>query len=245
MQKTSVWFLLSLACSLSSARKQREWHAPLTYSQDDINVLSQGLLQLGMELKMQVSYSKNRTGHLFKQLDTLNTSLAELLTQVSQQERKDEDLERRAEQLDKRNEGLRQLVAELQHQLVAGMQYREKFSERLELLERKMEDAVLPKADGLSLTQVMDDIMVSRSLLIILVDYYFIGNEIFFNTIITLLNRNTILLQNRPQSKITTGVISAVRKPGQEEGWCRLIPCDANAYLSSIAGNGNLNHVLN
>ncbi|XP_045047125.1 angiopoietin-related protein 3 [Desmodus rotundus] len=161
MQKTSVWFLLSLACSLSSARKQREWHAPLTYSQDDINVLSQGLLQLGMELKMQVSYSKNRTGHLFKQLDTLNTSLAELLTQVSQQERKDEDLERRAEQLDKRNEGLRQLVAELQHQLVAGMQYREKFSERLELLERKMEDAVLPKADGLSLTQVMDDIMPS------------------------------------------------------------------------------------
>ncbi|KAM5332136.1 uncharacterized protein AAES06_012160 [Glossophaga mutica] len=161
MQKASVWFLLSLAYSLSGARKQRECHAPVTYSQDDINILSQGLLQLGMELKMQVSYSKNRTGHLFKQLDTLNTSLAELLTQVSQQERKGEDLERRAEQLDRRNEGLRQLVTELQHQLVAGTEYREKFNERLELLERKMEDAVLLKADGLSLTQATDDIMPS------------------------------------------------------------------------------------
>ncbi|XP_035877612.1 angiopoietin-related protein 3-like [Phyllostomus discolor] len=161
MQKAPVWFLLSLAYSLSSARKQRECHAPVTHSQDDINILSQGLLQLGMELKMQASYNKNHNGHLVKQLDTLNTSLAELLTQVSQQERKGEDLERRAEQLDKRNEGLCQLVTELQHQLAAGIQYREKFSERLELLERKMEDAVLFKADGLSLTQVMDDIMPS------------------------------------------------------------------------------------
>lgn len=194
---------------------------------------------------MQVSYSKNHTGHLVKQLDTLNTSLAVLLTQVSQQERKGEDLERRAEQLDERNEGLRQLVAELQHQLAVGIQYREKFSERLELLERKMEDAVLFKANGLSLTQVMDDIMVSRPLVIILVNYYFIGNEIFFNTVITILNRNTILLQNRPQSKITTGVTSAVRKPGQGERGRRLTPRDANAYSSSIAGNGSLNHVLN
>ncbi|XP_053512136.1 angiopoietin-related protein 3-like isoform X2 [Artibeus jamaicensis] len=160
MKKASVWFLLSLAYSLSSAKKQRECHAPATYSQDDINILSQGLLQLGMELKMQVSNSKNHTGHLFKQLDTLNTSLVELLTQVSRQERKGEDLERRAEQLDRRSEGLRQLVAELQHQLVVGIQCREKLSERLELLERKMEDAVLLKADGLSLTQVMDAIMV-------------------------------------------------------------------------------------
>lgn len=127
---------------------------------------------------MQVSYSKNHIGHLFKQLDSLNTSLVELLTQVSQQERKKEDLERRAEQLDKRNEDLRQLVAELQHQMTAGIEDREKFNERLHLLEQKVEDAVFFKAGGLSLTEVMDDIMVSRSLLVILVDHYFIGNKI-------------------------------------------------------------------
>lgn len=159
MQKTSVWLLLSLAYSLSSARKQRERYVPATYSQDDIDVLSQGLLQLGVELKMQVSYSKSHIGHLFKQLDTLNISLVELLTQVSQQERKKEDLERRAEQLDKRNEDLQQLVAELQHQLVAGIKDREKFNERLNLLEQKVESAVSFKAGGLSLTEVMDDIM--------------------------------------------------------------------------------------
>ncbi|XP_036917613.1 angiopoietin-related protein 3-like [Sturnira hondurensis] len=161
MKKAPVWFLLSLAYSVSSAKKQRECHAPATYSQDDINVLSQGLLQLGMELKKQVSYSKNHTGHLFKQLAMLNTSLAELLTQVSRQERKGEDLERRAEQLDRRSDSLRQLVAELQHQLVAGIQCREKLRERLDLLERRMEDAVLLKAEGLSLTQVVDDIVPS------------------------------------------------------------------------------------
>ncbi|XP_036117736.1 angiopoietin-related protein 3-like [Molossus molossus] len=159
MQKTSIWLLLSLAYSLSSARKQRERYAPVTYHQDDINVLSQGLLQLGTELKMQVSYSKNHIGHLYKQLNTLNASVVELLTQVSQQERKKEDLDRRAEQLDRRNEDLYQLVAELQHQLVAGIKQREKFSERLNLLEQKMEDAVFFKAGGLSLTDVMDDIM--------------------------------------------------------------------------------------
>ncbi|XP_006765357.1 PREDICTED: angiopoietin-related protein 3-like [Myotis davidii] len=159
MQKTSVWLLLSLAYSLSSARRQGERHAPVPYFHDDIYVLSQGLLQLGVELKMQVSYSKNHIGHLFKQLDSLNTSLVELLTQVSQQERKKEDLERRAEQLDKRNEDLHQLVAELQHQMTAGIKDREKFNERLNLLEQKMEDAVFFKAGGLSLTEVMDDIV--------------------------------------------------------------------------------------
>lgn len=107
---------------------------------------------------MQVSYSRNHTGHLFKQMDALNTSLVELLTQASQQERKKEDLERRAEQLDKRNEELHQLVAELQHQMVAGIKDREKFSERLNLLEPKMEGVVFFKAGGLSLTEVTDDI---------------------------------------------------------------------------------------
>lgn len=180
MQKTSVWLLLSLSYSLSSARRPRERHTPILYSQDDIRVLSQGLLQLGAELKMQVSYSKSHIGHLFKQLDSLNSSLVELLTQVSQQGRKKEDLERRAEQLHQRNEDLHQLVAELQHQMVAGMKDREKFNERLTLLEQKHEDAVFLKAGGLSRTEVMDDIMVSKSLLVILADLYFIGNKIGF-----------------------------------------------------------------
>lgn len=180
MQKTSVWLLLSLSYSLSSARRPRERHTPVPYSQDDIRVLSQGLLQLGAELKMQVSYSKSHIGHLFKQLDSLNSSLVELLTQISQQGRKKEDLERRAEQLHQRNEDLHQLVAELQHQMVAGMKDREKFNERLTLLEQKHEDAVFLKAGGLSRTEVMDDIMVSKSLLVILADLYFIGNKIGF-----------------------------------------------------------------
>lgn len=173
MQKTSVWLFLSLAFSLSSARKQREKPARVTYCQDDINVLSQGLLQLGAELKEQVNDSKRYIGSLFKQVETLNTSLAELLTQVSQQERKREGLERRAEQLDKRNEGLRWLAAELQCRLVAGMKNREKFNEKLKLLEQKLEDAVFIKAGGLPLTKVMEDIMVSRSLLKIWVDHDF------------------------------------------------------------------------
>lgn len=59
------------------------------------------------------------------------------------------------------------LVAKLLHKLVAGMMYREKCDEMLKLLEQKMEDALLFKAGGLSVTKVMDDIMVSRSLLII------------------------------------------------------------------------------
>lgn len=108
---------------------------------------------------MQVSYSKSHIGHLFKQLDSLNSSLVELLTQVSQQGRKKEDLERRAEQLDQRNEDLHQLVAELQHQTVAGMKDREKFNERLTLLEQKHEDALFLSAGGLSRTEVIDDIM--------------------------------------------------------------------------------------
>ncbi|XP_023620340.1 uncharacterized protein LOC106699203 isoform X2 [Myotis lucifugus] len=108
---------------------------------------------------MQVILSKNHIGHLFKQLDSLNTSLVELLNHVSQQEGKKEDLERRAEQLDKRNEDLHQLVAELQQQMVAGIKDREKFNERLNLLEQKMEDAVFFKAGGLPLTEVMGDIM--------------------------------------------------------------------------------------
>lgn len=53
MQKTTVWLLLSLAYSLTSARKQRERHVPVTHSQDDISVLSQGLLQLAVVLRRQ------------------------------------------------------------------------------------------------------------------------------------------------------------------------------------------------
>lgn len=70
-------------------------------------------------------------------------------------------LERRAEQPqpDKRTEGL--------HRLVAGMKARENFNEKLKSLEQKLREAVLFKAGGLSLTRVMDAIMVSRSLLII------------------------------------------------------------------------------
>lgn len=79
-----------------------------------------------------MSYSQKRTGHLFKQLDTLNTSLVELLTQVSQQERTKDDTGKTAEQLTQRNKGL--------HQLVAGIKYRETFNKKLKLLEQKMLD---------------------------------------------------------------------------------------------------------
>lgn len=47
------------------------------------------------------------------------------------------------------------------------MKYREKFNEKLKLLEQKMEDSVFFKAGELSALDKKDKIMVSRSLLII------------------------------------------------------------------------------
>lgn len=85
--------------------------------------------------------------------------MAELLPRVGQQGRKKGGLGRTAEQPDRRNERL--------HLLVAGMKPREKFSEKLNSLEHKVQEAVLFKAGGLSLTRVMGAIMVNCLLLII------------------------------------------------------------------------------
>lgn len=119
-----------------------------------------------------MSYRRKHTGHLFKQLDTLNTSLVELLTQVSLQERKKDDIGKTAEQLIQRNKGL--------HQLVAGIKYRETFNEKLKLLEQKMMDILFSSRQVSILQQGDGRHMVSRSLLIIGVDYCFIGNKMLF-----------------------------------------------------------------
>lgn len=47
------------------------------------------------------------------------------------------------------------------------MKYREKFNEKLKLLEQKIKDSVFFKVGGLSALDNMDKIMVSRTLLII------------------------------------------------------------------------------
>lgn len=65
--------------------------------------------------------------------------------------------------LGKRNEGLHQLVAEIQQQPVSGVKQREKSNKQLRLLE--LGDTTLFKAGGLSLTKGVDVIMVSASLL--------------------------------------------------------------------------------
>ena len=156
MQRTPVWLLLDLARCLSGARNQREEPA-LSFIPKMTSVLCPMSFS---SVESSSRSSEDNIGHLFKQLGTLNSSLAELLTQVSQQERK-QSLEKRTGQVGKRNEGLYQLVDELQHWLVAGMKQRERFNKKLKLLEVKMEDAAFFKPGELSLTKVAEIIMVS------------------------------------------------------------------------------------
>lgn len=81
---------------------------------------------------------------MFQQLDAFDHSLAELLKQVSRQEKLRICLQHRARQLERGDGDLYQLLAKLKN--VQGMKYRENFDKNLALLEQKIEDALFYKA---------------------------------------------------------------------------------------------------
>ncbi|XP_020857452.1 angiopoietin-related protein 3-like [Phascolarctos cinereus] len=163
MQKLLIWFFLGLIYSLSSTTEnclitsmKEEKHTQFSYPQEERDGLAQGLLQFGIVFREQVRQSKQQICHMFQQLDAFDRSLAELLKQVSRQERLRICLKQRARQLERRDGDLYQLLARLKNELVRGMKYRESFDKNLELLEQKIEDALFYKAGGNTLTNVTD-----------------------------------------------------------------------------------------
>ncbi|KAM4052803.1 uncharacterized protein ACNLHF_004204 [Anomaloglossus baeobatrachus] len=87
----TLFSLLSSLCFLAPPILGARGELSL-YPQDEIRLLSEGLLQIGSGLKREFNHTKHQIKSIFQQLNQFNTSLAKLSGQVNQATKLGEEL---------------------------------------------------------------------------------------------------------------------------------------------------------
>ncbi|XP_075047359.1 angiopoietin-related protein 3-like [Mixophyes fleayi] len=111
------------------------------YPREEVNLLSQSLLQIGTGLKREASHTKQQINSIFQQLDHFNTSLAILSGQISQAGKLGEELDthtRSFEDNDKMYEALAEIYEELFKLQAEGAS----LDNKIKPLERRIQTAL-------------------------------------------------------------------------------------------------------
>ncbi|XP_018426759.1 PREDICTED: uncharacterized protein LOC108799394 [Nanorana parkeri] len=144
MPATGTFSLLYLICLLgipvqkSWALQNPELHF---YPKNEVNLLSESLLQIGTGLRREVNYTKTQISSIFQQLKQFNSSLANLSEQIKQTSKLGEELDTKARGFED-NDKMYEVLAEISEELVKLQKEGASLDNTIKPLEKKVETAL-------------------------------------------------------------------------------------------------------
>ncbi|XP_072007608.1 uncharacterized protein [Engystomops pustulosus] len=129
------------------------------YPQDEIRLLSEGLLQIGSGLKREFNHTKHQIKSIFQQLNHFNTSLAKLSGQVNQATKLGEELDQKTRNFED-NAKLYEMLADISEELVKLKEEEASLDNKIKPLESKIQ-SVLEKRNERESVLNTSDILAS------------------------------------------------------------------------------------
>ncbi|XP_044128597.1 angiopoietin-related protein 3-like [Bufo gargarizans] len=129
------------------------------YPQDEIRLLSEGLLQIGSGLKREFNHTKHQIKSIFQQLHNFNTSLAKLSGQVNQATKLGEQLDQKTRNFEE-NAKMYEMLAEISDELAKLKEEEASLDNKIKPLENKIQIALDKRNERESLLNA-SDIMAS------------------------------------------------------------------------------------
>ncbi|XP_072260299.1 angiopoietin-related protein 3-like [Pyxicephalus adspersus] len=111
------------------------------YSRDEVNLLSEGLLQIGTGLRREVNYTKIQIKSIFQQLKQFNSTLEKLSEQIKQTSKLGEELETKTRSLED-NDKMYKALAEISEELVKLQEEGISLDNMIKPLEKKVQIAL-------------------------------------------------------------------------------------------------------
>lgn len=150
MPATGTFSLLYLICLLgipgqqSWALQSPDLHS---YPREEVNLLSESLLQIGTGLRTEVNYTKTQIRSIFQQLKQFNSSLANLSEQIKQTSKLGEELDTKARSLED-NDKMYEVLAEISEELVKLQKEGASLDNMIKPLEKKVQTALDTREEG-------------------------------------------------------------------------------------------------
>ncbi|XP_069619955.1 angiopoietin-related protein 3-like [Ranitomeya imitator] len=136
----TLFSLLSSLCFLAPPIQGARADLSL-YPQDEIRLLSEGLLQIGSGLKREFNHTKHQIKSIFQQLNHFNTSLAKLSGQVNQATKFGEELGQKTRNFED-NAKLYEMLAEISEELARLKEEESSLDNKIKPLESKIQTAL-------------------------------------------------------------------------------------------------------
>ncbi|KAM3937699.1 uncharacterized protein RB166_008169 isoform 1-T2 [Leptodactylus fuscus] len=111
------------------------------YPQDEIRLLSEGLLQIGSGLKREFNYTKHQIKSIFQQLNHFNTSLTKLSGQVNQATKLGEELDHKTRNFED-NAKMYEMLADISEELAKLKEEEASLDNKIKPLESKIQTAL-------------------------------------------------------------------------------------------------------
>lgn len=137
----SLLYLICLLCIPSHecwALQRPDLHS---YPREEVNLLSESLLQIGTGLRREVNYTKTQISSIFQQLKQFNSSLAKLSEQIKQASKLGEDLDTKARSFED-NDKIYEALAEISEELVKLQKDGTSLDNMIKPLEEKVQTAL-------------------------------------------------------------------------------------------------------
>ncbi|XP_075683887.1 uncharacterized protein LOC142652195 isoform X2 [Rhinoderma darwinii] len=111
------------------------------YPQDEIRLLSEGLLQIGSGLKREFNHTKYQIKSIFQQLNHFNTSLSRLSGQVNQATKLGEELDQKTRNFED-NAKMYEMLADISEELAKLKEEEASLDNKIKPLESKIQTAL-------------------------------------------------------------------------------------------------------
>lgn len=112
-----------------------------SYPREEVNLLSESLLQIGTGLRREVNYTKTQISSIFQQLRQFNSSLAKLSEQIKQASKLGEELDTKTRSFED-NEKMYEVLAEISEELVKLQKEGTSLDNIIKPLEKKVQTAL-------------------------------------------------------------------------------------------------------
>lgn len=140
MRGTYIFSMLYSLCFLAPPIQGARAELSL-YPQDEIRLLSEGLLQIGSGLKREFNHTKHQIKSIFQQLNNFNTSLAKLSGQVNQATKLGEELDQKTRNFED-NAKMYEMLAEISEELAKLKEEEASLDNKIKPLESKIQTAL-------------------------------------------------------------------------------------------------------
>ncbi|XP_069820372.1 angiopoietin-related protein 3-like isoform X1 [Dendropsophus ebraccatus] len=137
MRGTCKFFLFYLLCFLATPIQAARAELSL-YPQDEIRLLSEGLLQIGSGLKREFNHTKHQIKSIFQQLNHFNASLAKLSGQVNQATKLGAELDQKTRNFEDHAK-LYEMLAEISEELAKLKEEEASLDNKIKPLESKIQ----------------------------------------------------------------------------------------------------------